>query len=46
MAHEVYGGVTTTTKATISTTSPSLELGWLAFINNNRSRVAYVIIAY
>jgi hypothetical protein len=50
MAHEVYGNVTATTKATttiatISTSNPSLELGLSTFINNNRGRVVCVIIA-
>jgi hypothetical protein len=50
MAHEVYGSVTATTTTTTTTTiisiaNPSLELGWLAFINNNGGRVVVVIIA-
>jgi hypothetical protein len=50
MAHEVYGSVTAATKATtktttISTTNVSLELGWFVFINNNKGKVVYVIIA-
>jgi hypothetical protein len=49
MAHEIYGNVTatikaTTTMATISIISPSLELGWLTFIKNNGGRVVIVII--
>jgi hypothetical protein len=47
---EVYGSVTAATKATtktttISTTNVSLELGWFVFINNNKGKVVYVIIA-
>jgi hypothetical protein len=43
MAHEVYGSVIATI-AIITIVKPSLELGWLAFINNNGGRVVVVII--